>query len=203
MNKINLCILLLFHIIGILIFIFYPNGVSLSYITLALCSLIIFIAEKNKSKVFITYLSIFILGFVIEFVGVHTNYLFGNYSYGNALGYKLVGIPIIIGVNWIAIVVSSTSLSKSIKFIKNDFLIALISAFFCTTMDYIIEPVAIKFDFWSWNNDVIPISNYIDWFIFSFFFSYIYARLKTPINKVAISLFFIWIIFFTLIKWIA
>ena len=203
MNKINLCILLLFHIIGILIFIFYPKGVSLSYITLAACSLSIFIAEKKKSKVFITYLSIFILGFIIEFIGVHTNYLFGNYSYGNALGYKLDGIPIIIGVNWIAIVVSSTSLSKSIKFIKNDFLIALISAVFCTTMDYIIEPVAIKFDFWSWNNNIIPISNYIDWFIFSFFFSYIYVRLKTPINKVAISLFLIWIIFFTLIKWMA
>ncbi len=203
MNKINLSILLLFHIIGILIFIFYPNDVSLSYITLAVCGLSIFIAEKNKSKVYSAYLSIFILGFIIEFIGVHTNYLFGNYVYGNSLGYKLEGIPIIIGVNWITIVISSTSLIKGIKFIKNNFIIALTSGILCTILDFIIEPVAIKFDFWSWKNNIIPISNYIDWFIFSFLFSYIYARVKTPINKIALYLFFIWIIFFTLIQWIA
>ena len=203
MNKINLGILLLFHIIGILIFIFYPEGVSLSYITLLICGLSIFIGEKNKSKASIAYLSIFFLGYLIEFIGVHTNFLFGNYVYGNALGYKLGGIPIIIGINWLAIVISSTSLIKRIKFIKNNFFIALISALLCTTMDYIIEPTAIKFDYWSWKNNIIPISNYVDWFIFSFFFSYIYISMKTPINKIATYLFFIWIIFFTLIKWLA
>ena len=205
MNKITLGILFLFHTIGILIFIFYPDGVSLSYITLLICGLSLFIGEKNKSKVSIAYLSIFFLGYLIEFIGVHTNFLFGNYVYGNSLGYKLEGIPIIIGVNWLAIVISSTSLIKGIKFIKNNLIIALISALLCTTMDYIIEPTAtnIKFDYWSWENNIIPISNYVDWFIFSFFFSYIYIRLKTPINKIGIYLFFIWIIFFTLIKWLA
>lgn len=198
--KISLAVLLVFHLVGVLIFAFYPSGVSLSYLTLSLCGIAVFIAEKNKSKAAIAYVSIFILGFIIEYIGVHTGYLFGSYSYGNSLGYKLEGIPIIIGVNWIAIVISSVSLVKTLNFTSNTFLIAITSALLCTGMDYIIEPVAVAADYWSWENDFIPPSNYIDWFGFSFIFSYIYAVLKLSVNKVAVYLFFIWIVFFSLIK---
>lgn len=198
--KISLGILLLFHTIGVLIFAFYPSGVSLSYLTLSLCGVAVFIAEKNKAKAAIAYVSIFILGYLIEYIGVHTDYLFGTYSYGNSLGYKLGGIPIVIGVNWIAIVISSVSLVKAINFTTNRFLVALFSAILCTGMDYIIEPVAVAADYWTWKNDIIPLSNYIDWFGFSFIFAYIYTALKLSINKIAVYLFFIWIVFFSLIK---
>lgn len=198
--KISLGVLLLFHAIGVLIFAFYPSGVSLSYFTLSLCGVAIFISEKNKPKAAIAYVSIFIIAYIIEYIGVHTEYLFGTYSYGNSLGYKLEGIPIIIGINWIAIVISSVSLVKAFNFTTNKFLIAVISALLCTGMDYIIEPVAVAADYWTWENDFIPLSNYIDWFGFSFMFSYIYAALKLPVNKVAVYLFFIWIVFFSLIK---
>jgi len=198
--KISLTILLLIHIVGILIFLFYPSGVSLSYIILAICGSAIFISEKNKSKSAIAYLSIFILGFIIEYIGVKTNYLFGTYTYGNSLGYKLFGIPIIIGVNWIAIVISSVSVVKAFNLTSNKLITAFIAALLCTGMDYIIEPVAIKFNFWSWEGNIIPFSTFVDWFGFSFVFAYIYIALKLSINKIGVYLFLIWAGFFSLIK---
>lgn len=201
--KISLGVLILFHAIGVLIFTYYPSGVSLSYLTLLLCGIALFISEKNKLKASIAYISIFALSFLIEYIGVHTNYLFGTYTYGNSLGYKLDEIPIIIGINWIAIVVSSVSLVKTFKITSNKLLIVGMSALLCTGMDYIIEPVAVVSDYWSWQKDIIPVSNYIDWYIFSFIFAYIYVSLKLPVNKIAVYLFFIWIVFFSLIKFMA
>jgi putative membrane protein len=167
---------------------------------LAFCGSAIFISEKNKSKAAIAYLSIFILGFIIEYIGVKTNYLFGTYTYGNSLGYKLFGIPIIIGVNWIAIVISSVSVIKAFNLTSNILLIAFLAALLCTGMDYIIEPIAIKFDFWSWEGNTIPLSNFVDWFGFSFIFACIYLVLKLSINKIGVYLFLIWVGFFSLIK---
>lgn len=202
LNRINisLAILLIFHTVGVFIFKFNPSAVSLAYITILICGTILFIGEENRKKALIAYSVIFVAGYLIELIGVKTGLLFGEYSYGNSIGYKLFGIPIIIGVNWVAIVVSCVSIVKRLGFTTNKILIALLSAVLCTMMDYIIEPVAISFDFWTWKEIEIPLSNYIDWFIFSFIFAYIYAALKLSTNKIAVYLFFIWIAFFTAIK---
>ncbi|MCH2230625.1 MAG: carotenoid biosynthesis protein [Crocinitomicaceae bacterium] len=198
--NISLAILILFHVIGVFIFKFNPSAVSLSYLTILLCGIIVFLGEENKRKALIAYTIIFIVGYLIEYIGVTTGLLFGAYSYGNSIGYKLMGIPLIMGVNWIAIVVSSVSVIKKIGLSNNTFVIAFLSALLCTLMDFIIEPVAIKFDFWSWEEITIPISNYVDWFIFSLIFAYIYTALKLSTNKIAVFLFFIWIAFFSIIK---
>jgi hypothetical protein len=40
------------------------------------------------------------------------------------------------------------------------------------------EPVAIQYNFWSWNETIVPIKNYIAWFIISFIFCYAIAYYK-------------------------
>jgi putative membrane protein len=36
-----------------------------------------------------------------------------------------------------------------------------------TALDYFVEPVAMALGFWHWENDVIPLQNYMMWFITS------------------------------------
>ena len=41
------------------------------------------------------------------------------------------------------------------------------SSIFMVGLDFLIEPVAISLDFWSWQGGQIPLQNYIMWFLIS------------------------------------
>src|SRR3989344_6390940 len=49
-------------------------------------------AEYSKS-LFIFSILTFLIGYFIEVVGVKTGMIFGNYSYGNTLGFKILDVP--------------------------------------------------------------------------------------------------------------
>lgn len=191
-------ILILFHAIGVGIMLLYPEGAKLSYLNLILAAFLLFISEKNYIRTAGTFIIILIGGFVVEYIGVHTGLLFGNYEYGAGLGPKIGEIPIVIGVNWFCIVVSSGALLYSLRI--NIILKAILAGALCTGMDFLIEPVAIKLDFWDWENGVIPVWNYVCWFGFSSFFSFIYFSLGKSRNKPAQSLYFIWVLFFSILN---
>ena len=46
---------------------------------------------------------------------------------------------------------------------------SILAGLLCTLMDFVIEPIAIKYDFWSWEGNEIPLFNYLTWFVFSVF----------------------------------
>lgn len=55
-----------------------------------------------------------------------------------------------------------------IKYIKiNRYLQIILGALLMVLFDFIMEPVAIELDFWSWENNIIPMYNYISWFVIS------------------------------------
>ena len=191
-------VLILFHAIGVGIILLYPEGAKLSYLNLILTAFLLFLSEKNYIRTTGTLIIILAGGFVVEYIGVHTGVLFGNYEYGAALGPKIGGIPLVIGVNWFCIVVASGSLLYSLRI--NSVLKAILAGALCTGMDFLIEPVAMKLDFWNWENGIIPIWNYVCWFGFASFFSFIYFRLGKSKNKPAQSLYFIWVLFFSILN---
>jgi putative membrane protein len=52
--------------------------------------------------------------------------------------------------------------------------------------DFVMEPVAIATDMWSWGFDTIPHKNYIDWFLISGFLFLMIRILKVEIsNRIA------------------
>ncbi len=105
----------------------------------------------------------------IEAIGVNSGEIFGAYDYGNALGLKILDTPPIIGINW-AILVLGTGywlILSSLK-IKNTILFSFLGAIIMTILDILIEPVAIKLDFWHWKTQTPPLQNYLAWFLISF-----------------------------------
>lgn len=196
--RIIIAVLLLFHAIGVGIMLLYPEGARLSYLNLMLAGFLLFISETHYIRTFATFLVIFAGGFAVEYIGVHTGILFGNYEYGAALGPKWGDIPLVIGVNWFCIVLASSSLLYSLR--VHIVLKAIFAGILCTAMDVLLEPVAIKLDFWDWEGGAIPIWNYVCWFGFASFFSFVYYTLGKSRNKPAQSLYFIWIIFFGILN---
>ncbi|MFT5778619.1 MAG: putative membrane protein [Crocinitomicaceae bacterium] len=190
--------LVLIHTIGISLFLIDPEAAKLSYIIIAACALLVYLGQGVRTIVPLVIISCG--GFIIEWIGVHTGALFGEYCYQSALGFKILGIPLVIGLNWYCIVLASVSISNYLK--VNIILKAIIAALLCTFLDVLIEPVAIKFGFWEWNSTEIPLYNYICWFIFSFIFALVALRyLKRP-SKTATALFITWAVFFILLNFI-
>ncbi len=193
-------ILLLFHIVGLIIMLVDENSAQLSSLNLVLTGFLLFMSESNYFRASLSLILIFVGGFVVEYIGVHTGFLFGDYTYGAALGPKMGEIPLVIGVNWFCIVLASSSLVFSLK--ANRILKAILAGLLCTGLDFIIEPVAVKLDFWSWADSTIPIWNYVCWFAFASFFSFLYLSFAPAKNRTARSLFLIWIIFFSILNFV-
>ena len=120
---------------------------------------------KNGWKSLAIWTSIYLMGMVAEWIGVNTGLLFGDYSYGNNLGPKIVGVPPIIGINWVVLVFLTAFISKRI--IPHKYAAALLGALLMVGLDFFIEPVAQRFDFWSWHENVAPLKNFIHWFFVS------------------------------------
>ena len=199
-TKINLIILLLFHLIGLALFLTLPDASQLSYVTLIVSGIVLLVEETFSLSKVVVIITIFLIGYSIELVGTQTGYLFGNYQYGSSLGFKIYGVPIIIGLNWIIIVAASSSIAQRVG--GSLFRKAILSAIPCTLLDLIIEPVAISYDFWSWENETIPIFNYLCWFVFSFIFSLLYLSKNLKTNKTAVNIYIIWMAFFIILNFI-
>tara|TARA_B110000240_G_scaffold184014_1_gene218247 strand:+ start:233 stop:445 length:213 start_codon:yes stop_codon:yes gene_type:complete len=59
---------------------------------------------------------VFLIGFSVKGIGVTTSVLFRSYSYGIAFGFKLFKTPIMIGVNWLFLTLSTYGI---VQFFKN------------------------------------------------------------------------------------
>ena len=206
LNKILASIALIFISIGLIGF-FSPWQFmfkSLSSYNLLLTFILVLISFKNDSKNFSTLLLItFTIGFISEQIGVHTGYLFGSYSYSDNLGLKIYGVPIIIGINWAILSIGAWHLCKNITKLK--IVNILIASILMTTFDFAMEPTAIELDYWKWENGIIPIYNYISWFLVSIsviFFCSIFQKNYSGITKIVfVSQFLFFIILSSKIIW--
>ncbi|MEO5910156.1 MAG: carotenoid biosynthesis protein [Pelobium sp.] len=196
--------IVIFHVVGLVGFILLEyQEFFLSFVPfhLLLMGAILLANQKEfTTQLWKGVAVITIGGFVIELIGVSTGKIFGVYSYGATLGYKLFDIPLIIGVNWFILVFSVGSvLKKYFKHQRN--LKSLIGAAILVGIDILIEPIAIKFDYWAWKDGIVPLQNFVAWFIVSFVMLRVYYEIDfTKTNKVALLLLTSQVIFFIVLN---
>jgi putative membrane protein len=168
---------------------------ELSYFNLLLSFGILLASRVNMNKKFIGFLIFsFLIGMSVEWIGVHTGLLFGNYKYGENLGLKLFEVPLVIGLNWSMLTVITASIVDRIK--STMIIKILLAAALMTLFDALMEPVAITSDFWHWKGD-IPLYNYVCWFIVSLVLQAVYFRNQlAESNKVHDVLLFSMTVFF-------
>ena len=168
---------------------------SLSPMNLLLAFTCLVLSFQFSMRLFFDLIIVGIIGFSAELIGVHTHYLFGNYAYGANLGWKLGEVPVIIAVNWSML--SFAAIACVFHLSLPDWAKAFLSALLMTGLDFLIEPVAVSSDFWSWENGVIPLFNYVCWFLIALPLHFYLIKRKTPEqNPVSIGLFLVLIVFF-------
>lgn len=202
-TKYLLIVLAIFYVVGIL-GILYPETrgmvLPLSAYHLLLTFVMVFLARSKNNLSFLLFALICSLyGVAVELIGVHTGWLFGSYHYGGNLGLKVAGVPLIIGINWTLMV--ATSQAVAARIFKQPIAMTILAAALMTGLDFLIEPVAMKVDFWNWKAGIIPIYNYICWFFVSLPMHYLYRtwNLKQA-NQMDLVVFLYMVGFFALLN---
>jgi putative membrane protein len=153
------------------------------------------INQDYSNKFLILSFLIFLTGFSVEVIGVTTGVLFGSYAYGNYFGIKIFETPIMIGVNWLFLALSTHGVTQ--YFTKKALWLILIPSLLMTSLDFLVEPIAMKLDFWNWKNEIIPLQNYLMWFITSIFIHGLIYFFRPKINaKVSFVIIVSQLIFF-------
>lgn len=153
---------------------------------LIIISIIMWYDAKVWSKTMVTALLLsFVVGIVAEAIGVNTGYLFGDYNYTEKLGFKIIGVPLLIGVTWAGMAYASNDIFYKLK--AHAVVRAVLAASTMVLFDVVLEQFAILIPLWKWHSDDIPLLNYISWFgvglLLSLYFQFNKDRI--PANKTA------------------
>lgn len=167
-----------------------------------------FLNKENKIINRNLYFFIFIVvgGFVIEFVGVKTGYIFGVYYYGDVLKPQILNVPIAIGFAWYSTLMASAALIQKLAKINHRLISinikALIVGFLMMYFDILLEPAAVSLNYWAWQNSIVPLQNYVAWFVFGYIFAYIGYKtdiLNNSLPKFVFHSYFAQMIYFVMI----
>lgn len=168
--------------------------------TLLLTGGVVFFSTiKNSKNNFIIWAIVtYIITFSLEVIGVKSGIIFGSYWYGETLGTKFLNVPLIIGFNWIMVILGAILLAENI--FKNKILITITASLLSTTFDFFLEPTAIKLGYWNWTDISVPLQNYFAWFIISLLFTILYFKMGVKVKTdLPIKFFLTQFIFFIIL----
>jgi putative membrane protein len=113
----------------------------------------------------------------------------------------VLNVPVILALNWLIVVYGAYYLAS--RFVKNNLLRLLIGGLLLVGFDFVMEPVAIELNMWTWNAGEPPLQNYIVWFVAGVAMMSLFPvfRIK-PKNPIAIYLFIYLLLFFGILNFI-
>ena len=198
-KKVSIIIIWLFHLSGLLGLLYIDKNLfaSLTPLNLFISTTLLFINQTNATRMkFFIVFAIFFVGMIAEILGVQYGLIFGNYEYGNNLGLKLLGVPILIGFNWVVLTVICGSISSKI-FKKSKILSVIFGITLMLLIDITLEPIAPVLDYWEFSGSKAPLQNYIGWGITSLITQTLYQYFyKTKEFIFSVNLFIAQFLFF-------
>jgi len=171
--------------------------ISLTPFVLLISLLILYLFHEPSPslKTLIVFSFIYILSLATEMTGVNTGIPFGDYTYGRGLGVRLFGTPVIIGLNWVLLIYCTHIIAEQLM--PGNLLKIAGASSLMLLYDIIMEQVAPEMDMWFFEDDVIPLINYISWFLLASFFHLLLKITDTRFeNRLAPLLFISQLAFF-------
>ena len=178
----SIAIIWLFHVSGIL-GIIYGNSewfISATPLILSINFALLLINCNSHKWFFHMVILGFLTGMITEILGVQRGWIFGDYKYGNALGYKILGVPMLIGVNWALLTIITAAIAQ--QFYENLFMRIVIGVCLMIFLDLLIEPIAPVLDFWAFEGGNAPLQNYIGWTAVAIFLQSIFHYFRVEVK---------------------
>lgn len=186
-------------IIGMLLPLTFPLFIKLIPLALLLSSVaLVFFHSPFNTKTLVLFILIYLIGFFIESFGVNTGLIFGDYFYGESLGLKAFKTPLIIGLNWLLLIYITASILENTNWstpVK-----VILASSIMLGYDLIIEQIAPRLQMWYWQNEQVPLKNYLAWFFIALFFHTLIRVFGVKIkNKLAPVILVCQILFFLIL----
>jgi len=184
-------LVLILHIVGLLALAspLAPWVISLTPLNLVVTAAAMAVFAKLDRRTVLFAFVVGALGYFVEVLGVWTGRVFGEYQYGDVLGFKLLNVPLLIGLNWsmlvfaVGVPLSRTALPVWAK--------VLIGSIAMVALDLLIEPVAIHLGFWNWEQPTVPLQNYVAWGLVSALFFTLFfllpLRRENPVARYVLA----------------
>lgn len=167
---------------------------------LALAGLLVLVGARSARERLLL-LAVALLGFAAEVSGVHTGVPFGAYAYTDALGPRLLGVPLVMASAWM-------TLAGYVKQMLARFRLApwveiFVAASWLTAFDLLIDPLASnQLGYWRWAERGayfgVPLKNFAGWFVVSLF-AFAVLRKKFEAGQTASLTGLSIVLFFTLL----
>jgi putative membrane protein len=156
--------------------------------------------KRARLRLIVWIVLTYAVTFALEAIGTATGLVFGPYDYGNVLGVMVLAVPVVIGFNWVLVVLGALRIVQRLPWWA-----AIPGAAVLTTaFDFLMEPAAIHLGYWTWHWDGIPPQNYLAWFLISFTAAVAYRALRIRIpSKLPAYYMLIQAVFFAAIRIIA
>ena len=179
-------------------------GVALFAIISVLLCIVHAAATKGWRKaVGFTVIS-FVISWFVEFIGCNWGWWFGDYGYTPVLGVSVGNVPLLVVFSWEALIYPSLLLVDSVmgkqrvatskgQIYARVVIASLATAWVTTVWDLMGDPVAVKLNWWTWDNGGaympnlaggVPFSNMWGWAGAVFIISVLY-RWLFPTNPAA------------------
>ena len=108
-------------------------------------------------------------GFAVEALGVATGVPFGDYAYGDALGPRLLGVPLVIGLAWTWM--AWPAWLAAVTVVRPAVGRVLLAGLGLAAWDLFLDPQMVAERYWQWRQPHpslpgipdVPVSNYLGW----------------------------------------
>lgn len=123
----------------------------------------------------------FAFAFLLDAAGLAVPTVFGAFAFGPHLGWTCCGVPLLVTLNWVLIMNGAVCVAGRLappalgRWRKP--LMVLLAGIIAVGFDGLMEPAAIRLDYWHWPDAVgAPAGNYLALFLFAMVFTAIHPR---------------------------
>ena len=123
----------------------------------------------------------FVFVHLVDAAGVVSPTVFGDFEFGPHLGWTWGGVPLLVTLNWILVMNGAICLAGRLVPPVAERLrkptIMLLAGVIAVGFDWILEPAAIRLDYWHWTNSATPpAGNFLAIFAFALIFTAVHPR---------------------------
>ncbi len=121
----------------------------------------------------------------VELVGMHSQWVFGHYTFGDGLGIKVFGVPVLVGVYWLLLIYCC---GMTVLFLGIQPPWRALSGAACwVVVDLLTQPLATVLSWKQWVAPSVGVQNYVAGFYISFIILWFFYRLpQHSINRMAV-----------------
>ncbi|MBM9468896.1 carotenoid biosynthesis protein [Nakamurella leprariae] len=110
-------------------------------------------------------------GFLVEVLGTHTGIPFGDYTYSDVIGPRLLSVPIVVALAWTMLCWPAACAARAL--VRSPLGRVLLGAWATTAGDLFLDPQLVSLGAWTWHDPsphlpgvpTVPLSNYAGWLL--------------------------------------